>query len=158
MLCGSVRNQVIPEIATQGRKIGFADETQLVADCLNMRLQSTGLGSDFIEIQIASALGVIPRIMKDIDGSAAKGTIAVVEAERTAVDGITKDTVKQRNAQGDLPIHLACENKAAAEVTLKMIELWPESAKERNKRGRLLCVSFLRRALARGGVGRHVRP
>ena len=64
-----------------------------------------------------------------------------MEADRITVDGITKDTVRQRNAQGDLPIHRACENKAAAEVTLKMIELWPESARERNQRGRLLCVS-----------------
>ena len=158
LLSGSLHRQLRPEIAIQGRKIGFDDETQLVADCLNVTLQSTGLDRGFIENEIALALGVIPRIIKGIDGSTVDGTNAVVQMDRIAVDGITKDTVKQRNAQGDLPIHRACENKAAAEVTLKMIELWSESAKERNKRGRLLCVSFLRRALARGGVGRHVRP
>ena len=59
MLPGSLGRQLPPAIAIQGRKIGFDDEIQLVADCLNMTLQSTGLDRDFIENEVASALGVI---------------------------------------------------------------------------------------------------
>ena len=46
------------------------------------------------------------------------------------------DCIKE-SVEGFLPIHLACQNEAPAEVTIKLVEMWLESIKEKAKNGRL---------------------
>ena len=106
------------------------------------------------EAEISAAFDVNPVILKDRTAvSAAQSTaqahhtLRVTDATHHTlrvtdatdvdemIDAINSKTAKQKDENGDRPIHHACKCKVQAKVTIKLIEVWPESTKERDGKG-----------------------
>ena len=139
MFVGSAQACAV-KIRQEGRRIGFKNERQLVADCLSMQLhmQATEASSEpqqqqmdkaVARAEVTAAFSVALRIADGIGGGTAEGASRrlVQLVAQTITDGVHleetikmieawPESVKVRGENGDLPVQLACENKAPAEV------------------------------------------